>query len=426
LPHSQKTRLNYLHSLLVESALRMRQAYKDYMTQFKRRLVAIVLAAFLFACNDDMTSGSTPAGKYFVSAEETASISLAALRSFALIADEKEFLKLLRYGVTRYTIHYRTTFKGKSIEASGVLYLPDGSAEAAPLISLQHGTEFLKANAPSVSTEATGMEYFASAGYIAFMPDFIGYGVSDDIFHPYYDQTSSALCVVDMIKAVKEYLVANQIAFSDKLFLAGYSEGGYVTLAAAKEIDNHAEHGLEVTAVAAGAGGYELSDMLTSIAGGSYYAYPSYLAFVLMSYNYTYDWNKPASYFFNTPYAAAVDTYLNGQYSGNFINGKLTTDVASLLNPVFYDQLQLADGEGQLKLALADNSIDGWKTDLPVRLYHGTSDEIIPFSNSELTLESFKTADATAISLTPISGGTHGSSFLPMLRDFVPWFEAMR
>jgi hypothetical protein len=137
-------------------------------------------------------------------------------------------------------------------------------------------------------------------------------------------------------------------------------------------------------------------------------------------------WNKTSSYFFATPYADAVTTYLNGQYSGSFINSKLTTNVTTLLNPTFYNQLKETDGEMELKEALSANSINGWNTTIPLRLYHGTKDEIIPFNNSEVTLQSFNSAGAPSVSLTPISEGTHGSSFLPMLRDFVPWFEAMR
>ena len=130
------------------------------------------------------------------------------------------------------------------------------------------------------------------------MPDFLGYGTSQSIFHPYYDKAHASSTVIDLIKAAKEFLNQEEIAFNEQLFLAGYSEGGYVTLAAAKEIDENPEHGLNVTAVAAGAGGYDLPGMLAEITSGTYYAYPSYLAFVLMAYNETNDWHKPLTYFF--------------------------------------------------------------------------------------------------------------------------------
>ncbi|RAV99255.1 alpha/beta hydrolase family protein [Pseudochryseolinea flava] len=399
------------------------------MNIFKSYLITLFSTAAIVACGDDASTDKPIAGEsnsYFVSAEQTATVSLPVLQSFAQLSGETEFLKLLKYAVTKYTIVYKTTFKGEVIDASGVLFIPEGIRDAAPLLSLQHGTEFVKSDAPSTSSDPTGMEYFASAGYIAFMPDFVGYGKSSQIFHPYYDRTSSAQSVIDMIKAVKEYLREHKIAFNDKLFLAGYSEGGYVTLAAAKEIDTNASHDLKVTAVAAGAGGYDLSSMLESVTQAEHYAYPSYLAFVLTAYNKTYDWGRPTSDFFNEPYAKAIDTYLNGNYSGSFLNSKLTTTVSALLNQDFYASLSQSNGELVVKRALADNSVLGWKTDIPILLYHGTADEIIPFTNSERTLQNFKSNGANQVSLITIPKGTHGSSFVPMLRDFVPRFETLR
>lgn len=269
------------------------------------------------------------------------------------------------------------------------------------------------------------MEYFASAGYIAMMPDFIGYGESAHIFHPYYDKAHAASAVIDMIKSTKEFLAKENIVYNEDLFLAGYSEGGYVTLAAAEEIENNPEHQLTIKA-AAGAGGYDITEMLKSITTSSYYSHPSYLAFVLMSYNNTYDWNRPLSYFFQDKYAEALENSMNGNYDGSYINSKLTTHVPSLLAPGFYTSLKSEAGEKQLKDALASNSIYGWDTKIPTRLYHGTQDEVIPYQNSEATLKSFQAAGSTNVALIPIPSGTHGSSFFPMLQEFIPWFESLK
>jgi pimeloyl-ACP methyl ester carboxylesterase len=269
------------------------------------------------------------------------------------------------------------------------------------------------------------MELFASAGYIALMPDFIGYGESEEVFHPYYDEASSALVVIDMIKSAKEFLIEKKIAFNDELFLAGYSEGGYVTLAAAKEIETNPTHGLTVKAVAAGAGGYDLKEMLSGISTNTYYSYPSYLAFVIMSYNNTYEWNKPLTYFFKPRYAEVLDTYMNGNFGGWTINQKLTTDLNELFDADFYSRLKEEDQELQFKQAIQLNTIDAWKTKVPTRLYHGTDDEIIPYENSEITLANFEKAGSTSVTLTSIPGGTHGSSFTPMIRDLVPWFVSL-
>jgi alpha-beta hydrolase superfamily lysophospholipase len=396
----------------------------------KSSYLALLTAGFLLSCGDEPTTGRgiTPivTESHFISAEQTSEIPIDMLKAFAQIAGQTEFVDLVKYSVKSYRLVYETTYNGKPVKASGVVYIPLGLTGKAPLISLQHGTTFLKSEAPSVSTDPTGMEYFASAGYIAIMPDFIGYGESAQIFHPYYDKAHAASAVIDMIKSTKEFLAKENIAYTEDLFLAGYSEGGYVTLAAAEEIEKNPEHQLTVKAVAAGAGGYDLTEMLTSITTSSYYSYPGYLAFVLMSYNNTYNWKKPLSYFFQDKYAKALESSMNGSYGGSYINSKLTTHVPSLLTSGFYTSLQSPEGEKQLKDALAHNSIYGWNTKIPTRLYHGTKDEIIPYQNSEATLKSFQAAGTKNVTLTSIPSGTHGSSFFPMLQAFIPWFETLK
>jgi pimeloyl-ACP methyl ester carboxylesterase len=397
----------------------------------KSKYFSLIVAGALIGCTDDnITSGKDPEIKesngYLIKADSINSISLETLQSFASYAGQPAITKLVRYGVSTFKITYETKYNGKVIQASGLIYIPQNLSGPAPIVSLQHGTTFLKDDAPSSTGDFTGMEYFAAAGYIAVMPDYIGYGASAEIFHPYYDEQHSASCVIDFIKSAKEFLTGKNIAFNDQLFLAGYSEGGYVTLATAYELETNAAHGLKITAVAAGAGGYDLEEMLVSVTTKNHYAYPAYLAFVLMSYNNTYGWNKPLNYFFQEKYAKALQNYMTGEFDGWQINSKLTTDISSLLNPAFYARLKQQDGELELKKALTQNSVSGWASKLPIQLYHGTKDEIIPFQNSEITQENFRAKGSEHVTLTLIPGGTHGSAFVPMLQKFVPWFETLR
>jgi dipeptidyl aminopeptidase/acylaminoacyl peptidase len=388
----------------------------------------LLMSALTLACRDEAAAPPVDSDEkklYLVSAAPLQEINLQTLQAVTGVLGRKDLLALLKYGVKTYRLIYKTTYNGKSINASGLILLPTNMQAAAPIISVQHGTTFTKQDAPSAGGY-TGMELFASAGYIALMPDFIGYGESASIFHPYYDKEHSARAVIDMIKASKEYLLQQKIAYNDKLFLAGYSEGGYVTLAAANEIETNPDENLSVTAVAAGAGGYDLEEMLRGVTTNDYYSYPSYLAFVLMSYNNTYGWSKPLNYFFNQPYADTLSKYMNGQYDGGFINSRLTTSVSKLFNTQFFASLKTPSGETELKHAIARNSVGGWKTQIPIRLFHGTKDEIIPYPNSEVTLERFKSFGSNDVTLKLIPGGTHGSAFIPMLEEIVPWFEKMR
>ena len=392
----------------------------------------LILSSFLLKCQDapenavSAPNKETPADKtYLVSATAGDETARATLQFLASGFGQAGVSALLKYDVKAYTLIYSTTYKGNPVEASGLIMVPVGMKDEAPIVSLQHGTTFEKDEAPSVRGGFQGMEFFASAGYVTLMPDFLGYGKSASLFHPYYDRKHSASTVIDLIKAAKEFLAAEQILVNDKLFLAGYSEGGYVTLAAAKEIDTNPVHDLKVAAVAAGAGGYDLPEMLQGITSNTYYAYPSYLAFVLMAYNHTYEWKKPLNYFFKDRYADALSKYLTGEYSGGYINSRLTTHVPGLFDPEFFQGLHNPEGELELNKALIENSVAGWKTQVPIRMFHGTKDEIIPYQNSEITLQKFRAAGSANVSLTLIQGGTHGNSFERMLRQFIPWFLSL-
>lgn len=393
--------------------------------------IVSALLVLLVRCRDESAPVEVPpdnesSNSKFISATPVNEISLQALKIFTKSIGQEELTDRLRYGIKTFKLVYETTYKGTPIQASGLMFIPDSLTEEAPLLSLQHGTTFLKSEAPSAAGQFTGMEFFASAGYITLMPDFIGYGASAELFHPYYDKEHSAFTVIHMVESAKEFLAKENIPFNDQLFLAGYSEGGYVTMAATNEIETNSSLDLSVTAVASGAGGYDLTEMLETVTTTSYYSYPSYLAFVLISYNHMYGWEKPLTYFFSEKYADVLSTHMNGEYSGGFINSKLTTDMNELFNPEFFERLKSPEGELELKQALLNNSITGWSTQTPIRLYHGTKDEIIPHENSEVTLDNFMASGSNNVRLILIPEGTHGSSFLPMLVSFVPWFEDMK
>lgn len=361
----------------------------------------------------------------FVSITPVSEITAKDLQTAALLFGANDFASKIQYDIVSYKVVYKTNYKGDSINASGVLYIPKGMEGPAPIVSAQHGTTFRKNDAPTVSNSVTGMEFFAGGGYITFVPDFIGYGSSADIFHPYYDQKHSAYAVIDFIKAGKEYFDKNNIKYNDKLFLLGYSEGGYVTLATQKEIETNLEHNLKATAVAAGAGGYDLLGMLKGIKDNNYFSYPAYLAFLLQSYNTVNSWSLPYDHFYNKKYADKMPSLLDGTKSGSEINNQITTNLDSLFNTEFYNRIK-GSGEYNLKSALASNSINNWKTIAPLKLYHGTKDEVIPILNSEETFQKLKALGASNIELIPIQGGNHGSSMLPMIRNVIPWFESFK
>lgn len=397
----------------------------------KNLRLSLLLILFVIAgCRKHSVTSEIPdttgGRNIFVSAASLGSYSTIQLQALAVSKGFVVYAPLAKYGVDFYKIIYKTTYRGKQIEASGSLAIPKNMPSAPAFLSAQHGTIFSDADAPSnFPTAFTGFELFASTGFVTAIPDFIGYGASNSTFPPYYDMQYSGSAVVDMLKASKYYLSTLKKTINNKLFLVGYSEGGYVTMAAQKEIETNADNNLTLTASAEGAGGYDLNTQLSAIGTMQSYPDPSFLALIINAYNITYSWNRPLIDFFMEPYASKIPQLLNGTLNNGQINSQLTTNLDSLFNPTFYSNLSNPSGEATLKAQMTANSFPNWYPKTLTKMYHGTADEAVFFQTSQTTYSRFIAAGSTQLTFIPIPGGTHGTSVIPMMLDVLPWFESL-
>ena len=107
----------------------------------------------------------------------------------------------------------------------------------SPLLSYQHGTIFTDDKAPSNDSDSIeGIGVLAGSGYIVSSPDYLGYAESTSILHPYVHADSLASASIDMLRASKAFLASQNVEINNQLFLAGYSEGGYATIALQREL----------------------------------------------------------------------------------------------------------------------------------------------------------------------------------------------
>lgn len=402
---------------------------KTLLRPLRLLLLASLLLGSLGSCHrttEDPQPTQSTGQELFVSAQSIGTIPKLQLQTVASLAGFGAFVPQLKYDATYYKFLYKTTYKGQLIQVSGLLGVPLNTPNPPALLSAQHGTMFRQADAPSnFPSTFTGFELFASTGFVTVIPDFIGLGASSSVVQPYFDKATSASTVVDMLKAAQYFLQQQSIATNKNLFLIGYSEGGYVTMAAQQEIETNPTHQLTLTAAAEGAGGYDLPGMLSGIATTTTYATPSFLALLLNGYNATYGWNRPLTDFFQAPYAARIPALLDGTKDRATIDAQLTTSPAALFSPTFYAALGSASGEAVLKQQLADNSFNNWVPRSPTRLYHGTADESVFYQTSATTAARFQAAGATNVTFTPIPGGTHATSILPMMADALPWLQSL-
>lgn len=355
-----------------------------------RRLIGIIfLLTALAGCGSSDLGGSPPPAPS------------SSQRGDLVSATQIQTLPGGPYSVSLHKIVYKTvTPDGRLINASGILAYPVKPAGASsPLLSFQHATIFKDEDAPSNNPGSyQALLVLAATGYIAVMADYIGYAESgNEEVHTFVLAEGLAAAVIDMLRATRQFLAANNIATNGQLFLTGYSEGGYATLAAQKEMEENLASEFSITASMPAAGPYDMSATIQYMVGQPSNDNSELLGFVFKAYDYWYRLNRLDS-IFQAPYASVIATYYDGTHSAGEIKSALTTNMTNLFTTGFRSEF-LSSGETTIKAYLGVNDIYNWAPRTPTRLFHGQEDAIVPYANATTAVASMTAAGATDVSL---------------------------
>ena len=345
-------------------------------------------------------------------------------------------LTTLKYDTDCYKLTYKTPdLSNVLVNASGLVCLPKGKTGPSPLLSYQHGTIFTQAATPSNPTSVYFWYGAASAafGYITVVPDYLGYGVSSSMPHPYVHAKSLSSTVINMLRATKHFLALPSInrATNGQLFLAGYSEGGYATLAAQKTIELTLASEFTVTASEPGAGPYDVTGTVQAQSSSSTIFDPSAGAFLIKSYDTIY--NKPSQidHYFTPVPAGLMATLFSGALDGYGIAtalGGYNISTNTLFNQAFLDNYNGA-GEVAIKAFVAENNIYNWKPSAPTFLFHGEKDDVVPYANTTTAIQAMQANGAPAVALHNCDAGslptTHSNCSWPYHVDMMATFAPM-
>jgi len=323
----------------------------------------------------------------------------------------------------------------------------------------QHGTEPYRQFSPSryLDNLLRPTDYpevmvaaaIASTGYAVVMTDYEGLGDSTGP-QPYVHGTSLARQVVDMLRTSRTIIngSSSPCSWNNQLFLMGYSEGGYVTMAATRELQLHHSAEFTVTASAPLSGPHDLSGTMRAVMlADTTSKAPYFLPFVLNSFNYVYSGQtalfSPASTLLSA-FASTVPPLFNGNYPADKISEAMgmSFDPAQLIVPKstltsqFLEQLAL-DNSQAVNFLRENDSYRGWAPTVPIRMVHHGNDELVPYANSRVAFESFSTAGAkryvTLVRETltiPVSSNpvmtTHVSAAFPILFNGWQWLETFK
>ncbi|MCH1432086.1 MAG: hypothetical protein L7V31_05860 [Flavobacteriaceae bacterium] len=334
---------------------------------------------------------------YLVTAEPAVSHTAALLTSIlGLVATDEDFnlQKIIRHKIIYNTLDS----ENNPIEASGVLFLPTENTELRGIVSLQHSTLQSDAMAPSNSSiginEYTVGAFFAAIGYLTVLSDHIGYGTTRESRHAYDVKSAYTTVPYDLLLASKDFLNENEIDLPESLYLVGYSNGAFASLALHQYIES--QNDFQVTTTFAGAGSYDKNrfakDLLSQDQDLNFMG--TYL-WVLDVYNSIYpSLNRSWDTYLQEPYATRLAAL--GDIRAAVPDSILDLNPQRLFQPSFVEGVLKGSDQALISI-LDDNSVLDWSPVAPITFYHGTEDDFVFPLNTENALESLNQngADAT-------------------------------
>jgi pimeloyl-ACP methyl ester carboxylesterase len=316
----------------------------------------------------------------------------------------------VKNAVDCYRMQYTVGSGNDATRLSGLLALPRDTA-ARRLVSFQHGTSTTRTAVPS-EPDGTGIAAaiaFAGNGYALIAPDYPGMGESIGQ-HPYYIADAIGPAVAGMIEASQRV----QGVPGGPVFLSGFSEGGWASLAALRVMENK---GTPVLGSAQVAGAYDLRHVsLPAALQGSAPSHSLYLAYAA--------WGQAAYYghaldsVLTPEYATIVERLFAGAEPKEILE-TLPPDPRKMFNQAFLDAFDRNEAHWYLE-SFAANSLVDVTPRAPVRLYYGSKDlDVVP----EEALAAVRSMRARGADVTSIDVGEvgHDASMLAAAPLILAW-----
>jgi pimeloyl-ACP methyl ester carboxylesterase len=292
--------------------------------------------------------------------------------------------------------------EGREVTASALAAVPVKPAgQASPVMSWQHGTLFEDRRVPSNNQPLEEPAVLlASLGYITLAADYVGYGASKGTPHPYLMSAPTASAVVDLLTAAKQWRASSGVRDNGQLFMAGYSEGGYATMAALRAMEASASpHLASLVGISPGAGPYSVTATMDSM-----------LALVRERSTFLRLVAWPGVLRSLSPSTKTMLRQL-------LLQEVIPPEADVVLTSNFID-LYLADDTDGLD---ALNNVHAWKPTFPVLMFHGRDDRTVGYDVATRTLAAQRTRGSTSASLTSCDAGAgvpagHLECVLPYFR----------
>lgn len=333
-----------------------------------------------------------------------------------------------RNAVRLYRVTYGSVVPeqgNRPITTTGLLAIPDTGAASFPMLSYQHGTVYGKKQVPSFPDESPetqlALAQFAGQGYVVIGADYFGMGASTEP-EGYLVKASHQQATYDMLMASRAVLAQMKIT-TPKLFLGGWSQGGFVTMVMLQKLE---EAGVPVDAAATASAPFDGYAALSGFLDFPRANDASWVTtlFILTAFSFENYYGVPGlarSLINDAYYDIARAAYERTTYDP----AQIPTAVKDLVRPDYFDaRFFRASAYG--RILLNETQAYRWIIRSPVRNYYGEKDEVITPGLGQLAMTYQRAIGAGNMQVEAISTGPtdHRGTYATAVPQWKAWFDS--
>ena len=336
-----------------------------------------------------------------------------------------------RYAVNLYRVTYTTAIQEKNNKltvAQGLIAVPVIKTQTVmPIISYQHGTIFGKNQVPSQLDNSMETKLmvanFSGQGYVLIAADYIGQGNNNEP-NTWMVKDSSAQASYDMLNASQAVLAKLGVK-TDNLFLSGWSQGSFNTLAFMQKLQQNL---VSVKGVAVSASPNDiyaaLNRWIFSPSPYDVHYLVGTACMMVFAYENYYGLTGLSQSAIKPEYYQAAKDFYNYKISWEEASKVLPESTKDILTADFKNSL--ADGTSLMAKQLQANASYNFQYKTPVHIYYGEADEVMPPYLQQISVQFQKTIGGVVP--TAIDAGAkadHRGSFLFGMKYQKVWFDSL-
>jgi len=333
-----------------------------------------------------------------------------------------------RNAVSLYRVTYASVVPergNKPTVTSGLLAVPDVEGTSFPMVTYQHGTVYGKQEVPSFPEQSPETQLmiaqFAGQGYVVIGADYFGLGTSTEP-EGYMVKASHQQATYDMLIASRAVLDHLKLT-TTKLFLAGWSQGGFVTMAMLEKLE---QSGIKVDAAATASAPVD-----AFVALNGFLSFPrkndaSWVnsLFILTAFSFENYYGVPGlarSLIADAYYDVSRKAYMREPFNA----ADVPTDLHKLIRADYFDpQFFATSAYGRL---VAQTQAYRWIVKSPVRNYYGETDEAISVGLGQLAMTYQRAIGSGNPAVEAVSTGStsHRGTFATAVPKWKSWFDGL-